>query len=110
MLDYLIIQLVLSGLFLLDRRLSFIAMPAFLVLNTLLELAALGSIIGHASARGTLPAVRLAAAKGTTQVLTAHVACLGKEEDAAMSAVRQAARQVGMASQDRPHNDVVLAD
>ena len=27
-----------------------------------------------------------------------------------MSAVRQAARQVGMASQDRPHNDVVLAD
>lgn len=84
--------------------------PAFPVLDTLLLLALIGAVIGGAPARGPLLAVGLSAAKRTTQVLTAGVAWMGDEEYPAIPAVLQAPSQVGVGSQKRPQDDIVLQD
>ena len=115
MLDYSNVKLSVAGFRLRWVSIWFSLPPAFAVLDPLLALAFLCAVIGHAAARGAPPAVCLSAAKGTAQVLAlpliaTGVAWMGQEEDAAMLALSQAALQVGMGSQDRPQDGVILKD
>lgn len=110
-LHYLRLQLARSGLRFprrIRRPSSFL--PALPVLDSLLLPALLGAVISGAAARGIPLAVDLAAAKGTTQVLATGVAWMGEEEYPAMPAALQAPSQVGLGSQNRPQDDVILKD
>jgi len=108
MLDYLPRPLAGVGLRLLRSIRCHPFSPAFPVLDPLLLLALIGAVIGDTSARGALFAVGLSAAEGAPQVLSAGVAWMGEEEYPAMPAALQAPSQVGMGSQNRPQDDVIL--
>lgn len=81
---------------------------AFVVLDTLLELAILSLVVLDTALRRTLLTVCLSAAKGTTQVLATmqafriDVSWMGDEENSAMLAASQTLPQVGIGSQNRP--------
>lgn len=109
-LHYLRVQFARGGLRLLRyvRRPSF--SPALPVLDPLLLPPLLGAVIFGTAARGMLLVLGLSAAKGATQVLATGVAWVGEEEYPAMPAALQAPSQVGMGSQNRPQDDVILKD
>jgi len=66
------------------------------------------TVIGGTPLRGGLLAVRLPAAEGTAQVVAPRIPWVGQEENAAVPAPGPAGAQVGLGSQHRSQQPVIL--
>jgi hypothetical protein len=81
---------------------------ALTVLHLLLGFAFRGLVVGDAALGGTSLAMRLPAAKGTSQVSPPGVAGVSQKENPAMPATVQTAPQIASAAQHGPQHDVIL--
>jgi hypothetical protein len=82
--------------------------PAFIILLALLDLPILPPVVIDAALGGTLSAVSILAAKGTSQVRTTGVARVRQKENAAMPAPGQAGSQTRLGSQNRSQKQIIL--
>lgn len=80
----------------------------FVVLNTLFDFTQRIAVIFDTAPGGLTLTMGFLAAEGTPQILAPDIARVGDKKDATMSTTTQEAAQMGLGSQNRPQQPIIL--